>query len=1040
LDGERKHVTVLFADLKGSTELIDGVDPEEARTLLDGAVQVMMEAVHRFEGTVNHILGDGIMALFGAPIAHEDHAIRACYAALALQEGLEKYADEARGSAGGPLEGRVGLNSGEVVVRDINNDLRTDYSAIGEAVHLASRMEQLAKPGAINLTAQTLRLAEGFVKCRSLGPTAVKGISEPVEVFELLGTEAVRTRLQAAAARGLTRFVGRRTEMDAIQRAFQQAGAGHGQVVALVGEPGVGKSRLVWEVTHSPLTQGWQIIESGSLSYGKATSYLPVIDLLKGYFGLGAYDDDRDIQRKISSKLADLDADLESAAPAFLWLLSVPVEDPGWQTLEPPQRRRRTLDAIKRLLLCEANSQRLVLVFEDLHWIDAETQALLDSLVESVPAAPILLLVNYRPEYQHAWANKTYYTQIRVDPLSAESADELLNAVVGTDPSVQPIKQMLIERTDGNPLFLEESVRTLVETGTLVGERGANRVGGSLAEVELPATVHAMLAARVDRLPAQEKRLLQAAAVVGKDVPIALLEAVADVSGEALQEQLLHLQRAEFLAERSLFPELEYTFRHALTHEVAYGNLLRTRRRQLHAQLVEVMESQFRERLSEHVERLAHHSLRGELWEKAATYLRQAGQQAIWRMAHRQAIDYFEQALAALGHLEQTAATLNEAVDVRLELHTVLRQLGEYDHAREHLARAEHDADASGDRVRIGFVYTYLAKHLWSMVDHRQGVVVGQRAVAIARETGDAKMHFLASQVVGQALMDLGDYAAAEAVLVPAADALHGELEHERLGQPILAAVLVRQPLVWSFGFRGDFANAIRHIEAGLRVAEATGHPGSIAAACMTGGAIGLRGDTVSAIELLERGLELCRQNQMMAALAVTGCFLGLAYTLAGRPTAAIESLENGLALAERIKIQPCVSLWTGWLAAAYLKDARIGDAARTAARALETARARHERGYEAMALRQLGEICAHSGSPNPERSEKHYREALVIAEELGMRPLQAHCHLGLGSLCRETGRADQAHAELTEADKLYRGMDMVFWLPEVETELAQIV
>ncbi|MBI3988887.1 MAG: AAA family ATPase, partial [candidate division NC10 bacterium] len=417
LEGERKLVTVLFADMKGSMELLADRDPEEARKILDPVLERMMKAVHRYEGTVNQILGDGIMALFGAPIAHEDHAVRACYAALAMQEGIRRYTGEVRRTYGIEVQIRVGLNSGEVVVRAIGNDLHMDYSAIGQTTHLAARMEQLATPGTIRLTAEALRLAEGFIQVTSLGPIPVKGLTDPVEVFELIGASPTRTRMQAAAARGLTRFVGRQTELEALRQALEKALTGHGQVVALVGEPGVGKSRLVWEFTHSPRTQGWLILESSSVSYGKATPYLPVIDLLKVYFQIEDRDDHRKIREKLTGKLLTLDRALEPTLPAFIALLDVPVEEPLWQALDPIQRRQRMLDAVKRLLLRESQVQPLILVFEDLHWIDTETQAFLDGLVESLRLHRVLLVVTYRPEYSHAWASKSYYAQITLAPL-----------------------------------------------------------------------------------------------------------------------------------------------------------------------------------------------------------------------------------------------------------------------------------------------------------------------------------------------------------------------------------------------------------------------------------------------------------------------------------------------------------------------------------------------------------------------------------------------------------------------------------------------
>jgi class 3 adenylate cyclase len=651
LEGERKQVTVLFADLKGSTELIEGLDPEEARRLLDPALHVMMDAVHRLEGTVNQVLGDGIMALFGAPVAYEDHAVRACYAALAMQAAMRRYTEDVRRSHGLEMQARVGLNSGEVVVRAIGNDLHMDYSAVGQTTHLAARMEQLATPGSIRLTAATLRLAEGLVQVNALGQFPVKGLTEPVEVFELVGASAVRRRLQAGAARGLTRFVGRQQELAALQQALEQAGAGHGQVVALVGEPGVGKSRVVYEFVHSHHTPGWLVLESASVSYGKATPYFPVIDLLKRYSHVEEHDDTRTIRAKVTGQVVTLDPALQDTVPALLSLLDALPDDSPFLQLDPPQRRQRTLAALKRVLLRESQVQPVLVVFEDLHWIDSETQVLLDSLVESLPTARILLLVNYRPEYQHSWGGKTYYTQLRLDPLPPVSADELLQALLGDDASLQPLTQLLIARTEGNPFFLEESVRALVEAGGLVGEPGAYRLAQALPTIQVPATVQAVLAARIDRLPPEEKRLLQTAAVIGTEVPLPLLQAIAELPEDAVQRGLAHLQAAEFLYETRLFPEHAYTFKHALTHDVAYGGLLQERRRVLHARIVEALEALAGERVTEQVERLAQHALRGEVWDKALAYFRQAGDKAMAQSAYREAVGYFEQALGALTHL-----------------------------------------------------------------------------------------------------------------------------------------------------------------------------------------------------------------------------------------------------------------------------------------------------------------------------------------------------------------------------------------------------
>ena len=577
----------------------------------------------------------------------------------------------------------------------------------------------------------------------------VKGLTEPVEVFELTGVSGLRRRLQAAVARGLTRFVGREQELAAIHQALARAETGHGQIVAIVGEAGVGKSRLVYECIHSPHTPGWLVLESASVSYGKATPYFPVLDLLKRYCHLEEQDDARTMRAKVTGQVLTLDEALQDTLPALLSLLEVLPDDSPFRTLDPPQRRQHTLQALKRVLLRESQVQPLLLVFEDLHWIDSETQALLDSLVESLPTARLLLLVNYRPEYQHGWGSKTYYTQLRLDPLPPASADEFLQALLGDDPSLAPLKQLLIARTEGNPFFLEESVRTLVETGVLVGEPGAYRLAQALPAIQVPATVQAVLAARIDRLPPEEKRLLQTAAVIGTEVPLPLLQAIAELPEDALHRGLAHLQAAEFLYETRLFPEPEYTFKHALTHEVAYSSLLLERRRVLHARIVEALEALAPERVAEQVERLAHHALRGEVWDKAVTYCQQAGARAYDRAAFREAVAAFEQALQALAHLPEDGDTRVLAIELRLALGGPLSALGEHGRRLALLGEAEALARALDDRARLVRVLARMARVLRLTGDPDGAMAAGQQALELAAELGESALQVQASHHLG---------------------------------------------------------------------------------------------------------------------------------------------------------------------------------------------------------------------------------------------------------------------------------------------------
>jgi class 3 adenylate cyclase/tetratricopeptide (TPR) repeat protein len=1036
LEGERKQVTVLFGDLKGSMELLADRDPEEARKILDPVLERMMEAVHRYEGTVNQVMGDGIMALFGAPLAHEDHAVRACYAALRMQESVKRYSEEARRSHGIEVQIRVGLNSGEVVVRSIGGDLHMDYTAVGQTTHLAARMEQLATPGTIRLTADTLRLAEGYVEVKPLGPIPIKGRAAPVEIYEATGAGVVRSRLQVATARGLTRFVGRDAEVEQLHKALEQSRTGHGQLVAVVGDPGVGKSRLFHEFLHSHRTQGWLVLQSGSVSYGKATSYLPVIDLLRAYFRVHDGENHREIREKLTGKLLTLDRALEPTLPALLALFDVPIEDAQWERLDPPQRRQRNLDAVKRLLLRESQLQPLLVICEDLHWIDSETQALLDSLIESLPTARLLLLVNYRPEYQHGWGNKSSYTQLRLDVLPRESAGELLLALLGDDATVEPLKPLLIARTAGNPLFLEESVRTLVETSALMGERGAYRLARALDTIDVPLTVQAILASRIDRLAPEDKQLLQTASVVGKDVAFGLLLAISELLEEDLRRGLTRLQAAEFLYETRLFPELEYTFKHALTHEVAYGSLLHERRRALHSRITDAIETLYAKRLGEHVERLGHHALRGEVWDKAVRYLRQGGAKALGQFANREAATWFEQALSALQHLPDTAHTRAAAIDLRFDLRTPLYALGEVERLFDNLKTAECLADELGDRRRLGLVSCYLAEHFRLVGSRDLAIAAGNRALSIAEALEDFSLRVMANFYLGLVWSNFGDYRRAATHFTRIVESVTEDLLQERFGLAGLAAVVARAWLAWCLAECGEFSEAATRGKQAVGIAEASGEPWTLTAAHFGIGGVYLRlGDLERAVTLLERGVRICESGDVPLWFHTIGPCLGYARALSGRLEAGLPILEQAVEQAGPIRVSARYALSLSWLSEAYLMAERTEEAVVLATRALDFSLEHNERGHEAWIRRLMAEIATRRG--RLDEAVDQYTLAVTIAQELAMRPLAAHCHLGLGRVYQRAGQRTRAEEHLSRSRSMFEAMGMTNVRTHVEQELA---
>jgi len=873
----------------------------------------------------------------------------------------------------------------------------------------------------------------------SQGAIPVKGLATPIDVHELTGVSAVRSRLHASAARGLTRFVGRDAELEQLRRAQDQAAAGHGQIVAVVGEPGVGKSRLFHQFTRSHRTQAWLLLEAGSVSYGKAASYLPVIDLLRSYFKIHDRDSHRDIREKVTGKLLALDRALEPTLGALLALLDVPGDDAQWQPLDPSQRRQRTLEAVKRLLLRESQVQPLIVVFEDLHWIDSETQALLESLTDSLPTARLLLLVNYRPEYQHGWGGKTYYRQLRIDPLLPDSADELLDALLGTDPRLAPLKRLLTERTGGNPFFLEESVRALVESEALEGERGAYRITHPVEAIQVPATVQAILAARIDRLPPDEKNLLQSASVIGTDVPLALLQAITGLPAEALWRSLATLQAAEFLYEARLFPDLEYTFKHALTHEVAYGSLLHDRRRTLHTQIAETIERLYVDRLGEQIERLAHHAFKAERWPEAAEYLRQAGIKAAARSANREAAVHFDEALSALAHLPSTRETRERAVDLRLGLRNALHAMGEFRRTLTPLREAEALAEVLEDQPRLGRVCACLSQYYRLVDDLDQAVAFARRALDLGEAHHDFVLQIVANVSLGQSYHARGDFHLALDALRVNVASLREDQRLERFGQVYVPASFCRAWMARCLAELGEFGEARAKGEEAVQIAEEAAHPFSLTTACYALGVLRvLQGDLSEALPVLKRAFTLCEDWGFRSWMPPIASSLGTAHVLAGDHAAGLALLERAVDQAQGMALMGRQSLRLTRLGEAYLLADRTGAAMDTAVAALAAAREHKERAAGAWALRLLGDVMRESTPLDAPGAGARYEQARVLAEELNMRPLVAHCHLGLGTLDRRTGRRESAREHFAVATTMYRAMDMRFWLLRAEAEMKK--
>jgi class 3 adenylate cyclase/tetratricopeptide (TPR) repeat protein len=1040
LEGERKQVTVLFADVRGSMELIADRDPEEARVLLDRIIELMMEAVHRYEGMVNQVAGDGLMALFGAPVSHEDHAARSCYSALTMQESIERYVADLRSRLAADIKIRVGLNSGEVLIRSIRNDLRMDYTATGRSVHLAARMEQMARPGTTLITGTTLALIEGMFDIKPLGPARVKGLTDPVAVYELAAAHPSRSRFQATmTVRGLSRLTGREAELHRLDEIHQQL-AHQGQLVALVGEPGVGKSRLIYEFARSRETLGSIVLVGQAASYANRTGYYSIVCLLKSYFGIETCNSHEEIRANVAEKLLALDQGLEDTIPALHWLLDLSLDDDQWQSLDAAGRRERTVTSLKRLFLAASRLKPLLLVFEDLHWIDSETQAFLDNFIGILPTTQIMLTVTYRPEYEHHWGGRGCYTQLGVRPLRPLDAEQLLTYLLGEDKSLSLFKDTLITRSQGNPLFIEELIRAFVESKVLVGEAGAYTTSFGIEAVNIPPSVQAVLAARIDRLMPPEKRVLQSAAVVGTDVPLALLREILKTDKEGLHSILPMLEEAELLYQTALYPEVIYTFKHSLTQEVAYSELLQEHRRVLHAEVLEAVERLYAGRIAEHIEEFARHALRGERWEKAALYLRQAGEQAAQRSAHQAAVVFFRDALTALGRLPAAAGNLAQAIELHFAARNSLWALWDHPAMLEHLKEAEQLATTLGDKRQLGLLASFMIQHYRIVGEPDQAIGVAQRAFSIARDLEDFDLEIDTNFRLGLTYLNLGEYSAAAEYLYRNVRTLDAGHSYTRIEQPGLPAVLSRAWLAISLAEQGRFEEAFLRSSEAMSIAKEADHTYSLVSAFFGQGGVQLyQCDLSAAQQTLEAGLAMCRQYDIRVLRCPIMSELGYAYLLAGRLFEAVSLLEEAAEVNRTNPTSARHTLYLAWLGEAYLRLDRVEQADRLCRRAIKISRQRKERGHEAWALRLSGEIFARMPNPDRVSAAAALQSAISQAEQLQMRPLVASSRVRRGNISRDLGNFHEARRELRSALLLLRELRISHSLPSVENALLSI-
>jgi class 3 adenylate cyclase/tetratricopeptide (TPR) repeat protein len=1032
IEGERKTVTALFADIKGSTELMEDLDPEEARAIIDPALKLMMEAVRRYDGYVVQSTGDGIFALFGAPVAHEDHPQRALYAALRMQEEMRRYSSKLREVGGLPIEARVGVNTGEVVVRSISTSQgHTEYTPIGHTANLASRMQALAPTGSIAVSEATCRLCQGYFILRPLGPTRVKGLSEPVNVYEATGLGSLRTRLQRSAGRGLSKFVGREREMAAMRHALELVKKGRGQVVATMGEAGLGKSRLLYEFKATSQS-GVLTLETFSVSHGKASAYLPIVELLNNYFELEAEDDARKRREKMAGKVVMLDRALEDSLPYLFSLLGIAEgEDPLTQ-MDGQIKKRRTLETIKRILLRESLNQPLIVIFEDLHWIDEATQEFLNLLADSIATAKTLLLVNYRPEYSHRWNSKTYYTQLRLDPLGRESAEEMLTALLGGDTAMQPLRRLIIDKTEGNPFYMEETVQVLLDEGALL-RNGTIKLTKPLSELKIPPTVQAILAARIDRLPAGEKDLLQTLAVMGKEFPLGLVRKVTGKPDGELELMLGDLQLAEFIYEQPALPDIEYTFKHALTHEVAYGSVLNERRKPLHERTAEALESLFADQLDDHLPELAGHYRRSGNTNKAIYYLRMAGEQVARRCAHEEAISLFNSALEMLARVPESRERMRREIELRLDLIGSL--VANKGYAAPEVAESAQRALELSSEIGEAELHFSALMFVWAFHqvsrDLERAGETSRQLIELAERAREPAMIVQANFANGAVSVFCGELHAARARLEQAAS-IHDLPPLAGTPQdPRVAALSFLALTLWLLGYP---AAAVEMTREAVGRARGLGHPMSLAFALCYGAMLHLCcRDAEAAHELANEARRVAMEHGFRYWSALGSTYRGIARSALGRTDVGIAETLDGMKSYRSTGSALGAAAVVVGLVTSYLKADLADEAHEAAEQQLSTFERTGARMSEAELYRLKGEALLIRKAPqsgaeqtmargayrivnrNVGEAEQCFRRAIAVAREQDARSWELRATTSLARLLRDTSRRDEARAMLAE-------------------------
>jgi predicted ATPase/class 3 adenylate cyclase len=1046
IEGERKLVTVLFADVANYTVMAEKLDPETVHQIMDGFFNILVHETHRYEGTINQFTGDGVMALFGAPVAHEDHAQRACHAALSIQKAIEDFGAKVYKDYGTSFKMRIGLNSGPVVVGTIGDDLRMDYTAIGDTTNLASRIENMARPGTSLVSSHTHRLAKDFFEFNSLGKMAVKGKEVPQEIFELIKTGEVDTRIAASAAKGLTRFVGRKNSMAALMKAYEKAQSGSGHVLGIVGAAGVGKSRLILEL-RSLLSEGnYTFLEGRCFQYGGAAAYLPILDILRSYFRIKEGDQESLIKKNMKEKILQLDEKLQGVLPAFHELLSLEIEDAGYQKFEPQQKREKTFESLRDLFVCESQNRPLILVVEDLHWIDKTSEEFIRYMIGWLANTHILLILLYRPEYTHTWGSKSYYSQIGLSQLTSQSSAELIQAIL-YDCNIEPgLETLILNRSAGTPLYIEELTHSLLENGSIQREKNQCFLAIEPKDIQIPDTIQGIIAARMDRLEENLKRTMQVASVIGRDFAFRILQTVTG-KGEELKSYLLNLQGLEFIYEKSLFPELEYIFKHALTQEVAYNSLLQKRKREIHRKIGKAIEQLYAERLEEFYEILAYHFVQAEGWEKAFLYVSKYGDKARQAFANHEAIRFYTKAIEVSSRITP-AVEEKELLPVYEGRGLVWLLLSKLDEAIDDFQIMRQMARASGNQRKEGESLCHLAHaHFQKLSEEHIPFVeeYAQEAMQLSQQTGDQEILAKSLSSLGLVYQSRGNLLEADRTLESSLQISRREGFKESSSQSItflglqaywqghfqrsvqisqeglalsreihngFNELLTQGHLGFAYWGVGNYVEAFRVLHEGIRKAKERDSKFGIGRLTNTLGWLHSEfGDVVSAVEYDQESKEVGRMFSIPNVEISALINLGLDYFLLGQYERALSCLQPTLDRVQREAFGAHrwrwkIRLLIGIAGVQYARGA-YEEALRYVEEGLKEAQATSSQKYVAKGWALRGKILEQMGDRKTAGAE--LQRANTLAEQLGCLALSYPIAFDLGRWYETVGQEQES-------------------------------